>query len=110
MAEFHKSVRHSVRRDHLPAAPSEIRVQRRAHRYFVVHHENLAQRVSPKIGNRIENVLPLCSKLWTLISPPCCSITFLQTDKPNPGLPAFVVNPGSNIFSTEAASIPHPRS
>jgi hypothetical protein len=29
------------------------------------------------------------------ISPPCCSITFLQTAKPSPGLPGVVVNPGS---------------
>jgi len=45
-----------------------------------------------------------------LISPPCCSMIFLQLAKPNPVPFCLVVKRGSNILDISSSEIPFPES
>src|SRR5580658_109381 len=108
--ELGESFLHSACCRYLPSAAAKIGVQRAAHRRFVVYHEHVAHSIPPDTGRNIENVVPSCRWLSTQMLPLCCSITFLQTERPKPGLPALVVNPGSKIFSSREVSIPFPSS
>src|SRR5882724_3502138 len=94
-AKFCQCIAYTARRLYPPSPPPEIRFQRRAHGRFVVNDQHIFHAAAPATGKNNENVEPCCGLLCTRISPPCCSITFLQTESPSPGLPGVVVKPGS---------------
>jgi hypothetical protein len=61
-------------------------------------------------GNSNSKVVPSLTLLETLISPPCCIISRLQTANPSPGVSPVALKPGiedvlNHVFRDSAAAI-----